>query len=57
MKRRRVFASGAEDNETEQSKVFGRGAERRITERGAAQRTVRKRSGAEGNETEQSKVF
>ena len=36
-KRRRVFASGAEDNETEQSKVFGRGADRRITERSAAE--------------------
>ena len=37
MKRRRVFASGAEDNETEQSKVFGRGEERRIMERSAAE--------------------
>ena len=36
-KRSGVFASGAEDYETEQSKVFGRGEERRIMERSAAE--------------------
>ena len=52
-----LFGSGAEDNETEWSGLFGSGAARKITKRSEADCLEPKRSKAADNETERSGVY